>query len=236
MRRTARRLDRVSAAHRLIGFPAATRIQVPAVWPRLQPVRRGRGRRRGLDAGIPSLSRQSVRPPHFGSKVFSQIDGGGVAATCFVPPCLFTVTPTTQTVSAAGGTFTAVVTRTSGENCTFGAESLGSFVSIMSGAGGSSAPTTVTYTVAPNSGVAVHVDSRPLDEQLDVARDQSGRPNSHRVHHDGSEQRHRRDDDLLDQIDVYAVRVCSDGAIGSATYTWPRATSTDDGHAQPERH
>ena len=42
VRRTARRLDRVSAAHRLVRFPAATRIQVPAVWPRRQPVHRGR--------------------------------------------------------------------------------------------------------------------------------------------------------------------------------------------------
>ena len=86
-------------------------------------------------------------------KVFSQIDGGGVAPTCFVPPCLFTVTPTTQTVPAAGGTFTAVVTKTSGD-CTFGAESLGSFVSLVSGTSGSDATTTLTYTVAPNTGGA----------------------------------------------------------------------------------
>jgi hypothetical protein len=85
-------------------------------------------------------------------KVFSQIDGGGVAPTCFVPPCVFTVTPTTQTVPATGGTFTAVVTRTSGENCTFGAESLASYVSVGSGSSGSDQTTTVTYTVGPNSG------------------------------------------------------------------------------------
>jgi hypothetical protein len=87
-------------------------------------------------------------------KVFSQIDGGGVSPTCFVPPCVFTVTPTTQTVPAAGGTFTAIVTRTSGENCTFGAESLGSFVSIVSGSSGTDLTTTVTYTVAQNTGDA----------------------------------------------------------------------------------
>ena len=87
-------------------------------------------------------------------KVFSQIDGGGVSPTCFVPPCIFTVTPTTQNVPAAGGTFTAVVTRTSGENCTFGAESLGYFVSLVSGTSGSDATTTLTYTVAPNPGGA----------------------------------------------------------------------------------
>lgn len=84
-------------------------------------------------------------------KVSSQIDGGGVAATCFVPPCLFTVAPTTQTVPAAGGTFTAAVTRTSGD-CTFGAESLGSFVSIVSGSSGSEPTTTLTYSVTPNPG------------------------------------------------------------------------------------
>jgi hypothetical protein len=87
-------------------------------------------------------------------KVFSQIDGGGVAATCFVPPCIFTIAPTTQTVPAAGGTFTAVVTRTSGENCSFGSESLDSFVTIGSGGSGSAATTTLTYTVGPNFGAA----------------------------------------------------------------------------------
>jgi len=84
-------------------------------------------------------------------KVFSQIDGGGVAPTCYVPPCIFTVSPTTQTVPAAGGTFTAVVTKTSGD-CTYFSESLGSFVSIVGGTSGSGATTTMTYTVEPNPG------------------------------------------------------------------------------------
>lgn len=83
-------------------------------------------------------------------KVFSQIDGGGVAPTCFVPPCIFTITPKTQSVSNAGGTFTAIVTRTSGENCSFGSESLAPFVSIVSGGSGTGDTTTLTYTVAPN--------------------------------------------------------------------------------------
>lgn len=86
-------------------------------------------------------------------KVFSQIDGGGVAETCFVPPCLFTVAPTTQSVPAAGGTFTATITRTSGD-CNFLAESLDSFVSTVSGTSGSTATTTLTYTVDPNPGAA----------------------------------------------------------------------------------
>ncbi len=84
-------------------------------------------------------------------KVFSQIDGGGVAATCFVPPCLFTVSPTTQTVPAAGGTFTAIITKTSGD-CTFGAESLGAFVTTVSGTSGTDTTTTLTYRVDPNTG------------------------------------------------------------------------------------
>ncbi len=83
-------------------------------------------------------------------KVFSQIDGGGVAPTCFVPPCLFTISPSTQNVSAAGGTFTATITRTSGD-CNFAAESLSPFVSLVSGTGGTASPTTLTYTVEPNT-------------------------------------------------------------------------------------
>jgi hypothetical protein len=88
-----------------------------------------------------------VRPPD---------DGGGVQPTCFVAPCLFTVTPTTQTVPAAGGTFTATVTRTQGgPDCTFGAEGVDpSFVSVTGGASGSGETSTVTYTVAANTGAA----------------------------------------------------------------------------------
>jgi len=87
-------------------------------------------------------------------KVFSQIDGGPVTPTCFVPPCLFTVTPNTQSIPAAGGTFSTVVTKTSGGDCTFFSESLGSFVSLVSGTTGSAEKTTLTYSVAPNPGGA----------------------------------------------------------------------------------
>jgi hypothetical protein len=86
-------------------------------------------------------------------KVFSQIAGGGVAPTCFVAPCMFSVAPTSQSVAAGGGTFTAVVTKDSGENCTFGAESLDSYVTITAGTSGTDT-TTVTYTVAANPGGA----------------------------------------------------------------------------------
>lgn len=84
-------------------------------------------------------------------KVFSQIDGGGVAATCFVPTCAFTASPTSQSVPAAGGTFTITVTRT-GSTCQWSAESLGSFVSITSSGGTDTG--TVTYTVEANTGPA----------------------------------------------------------------------------------
>lgn len=87
-------------------------------------------------------------------KVFTQIDGGGVQPTCYVPPCIFTVTPTTQSVPAAGGTFTAVVTRTSGENCGFGSDTLDPFVTITAGGSGTGVTQTLTYTVAPNFGGA----------------------------------------------------------------------------------
>ena len=87
-------------------------------------------------------------------KVFSQIDGGGVAATCFVPPCFFTIAPSQQTVPAAGGTFTAIVTKVSGGDCTYGAESLASFVSLGSGTSSSATTTTLTYSVPPNTGGA----------------------------------------------------------------------------------
>jgi hypothetical protein len=87
-------------------------------------------------------------------KVFSQIDGGGVAATCYVPPCVFTVSPTAQAVPAAGGTFSAVVTNRSGANCSFTADTPESFVRIVRGASGSGTTTSVTYTVSSNSGSA----------------------------------------------------------------------------------
>lgn len=86
-------------------------------------------------------------------KVFTQIDGGGVQPTCYVAPCAFAVSPAAQSVLRSGGTFTAVVTKTSGDNCTFTAESLDSYVTIGGGTSGSGT-TTVTYTVGPNFGSA----------------------------------------------------------------------------------
>src|SRR5688572_31129738 len=84
-------------------------------------------------------------------KVFSQIDGGAVSATCFVAPCMFTVSPATANVPGVGGTFTAIVNKASGD-CTYSAESLSSFVSLVSGITGSDTATTLTYSVEPSTG------------------------------------------------------------------------------------
>ena len=84
-------------------------------------------------------------------KVFSQIDGGPVSATCFVAPCMFTVSPPTANVPGSGGTFTAIVNKVSGD-CTYTAESLSSFVSLVSGITGSDTATTLTYSVEPSTG------------------------------------------------------------------------------------
>ena len=154
-------------------------------------------------------------------KVFSQIDGGGVAPTCFVPPCIFTVTPTTQTIPAAGGTFTAIITKTSGD-CIFGAESLGSFVSLVSGTSGTDATTTLTYTGrAKHRGCEEHADSRPLDQQLDAARDQPGGV-QRRVHHD------RSATTAPDPTTTCLIRTTATPCVftatgtvtGTATYSW----------------
>ncbi len=85
-------------------------------------------------------------------KVFSQIDGGGISPTCYVPPCIYTISPATQAVTEAGGTFTLALTRTSGD-CAFTAESLESFVTISSGTSGNGT-STITYAVGRNFGGA----------------------------------------------------------------------------------
>lgn len=86
------------------------------------------------------------------SKVFSQIDGGGVADTCYVAPCIYQLSPATQAATGAGGTFSVTATRTSG-SCGFTAESLDEFITIGSGTSGSDTGT-ITYTVGRNFGGA----------------------------------------------------------------------------------
>ena len=143
-------------------------------------------------------------------KVFSQIDGGGVAPTCFVPPCIFTVTPTTQSVPAAGGTFTAIVTRTSGD-CAFGAESLGSFVSLVSGTSGYRRDDHADlHGRAKLRRPEIHADSHPLDQQLDAARDQPGGL-FRLVHLDRSAKQREPGHYVFNQNRVDTVRLTGDG-------------------------
>lgn len=81
-------------------------------------------------------------------KVFTQVDGGAVPATC--SPCIFTVSPSANHVTASGGTFTATIKKTSGEaDCAFTVETLAPYVTLVSGTSGA-ATTTLTYTVRPN--------------------------------------------------------------------------------------
>jgi len=88
-------------------------------------------------------------------KVFSQIDGGGVSPTCFVPPCAFSASPQQHSVPPAGGTFPITVTRTSGDpvTCLYTVESLSAFISITDAGTGTSGGT-VTYSVPANTGPA----------------------------------------------------------------------------------
>ena len=177
-------------------------------------------------------------------KVFSQIDGGGVSPTCFVPPCLFTVTPTTQNVPAAGGTFTAIVTKTSGENCTFGAESLGSFVSIVSGTSGTDATTTLTYTVAPNPGGArsTQIRVRWTNNSTLLEINQAGE--QHRVHHDRSANTEPGTTTtcLIRSTATPCLFTATGTVTGTATYAWTASyqygttiTHNQTG-SQPELH
>ncbi len=170
-------------------------------------------------------------------KVFSQIDGGGVSPTCFVPPCVFTVAPTTQNVPAAGGTFTAVVTKTSGGDCTFAAESLGSFVSLVSGTSGTAETTTADlHGRAKLRRRAIHADSGPLDQQLDAARDQPGGL-FRLIHHDRSAKQREPVRHVFDQNDVDALRLSGDrGCDGWRNVLMDRQLHLRlGGHSHPER-
>jgi hypothetical protein len=93
-------------------------------------------------------------------KVFTQIDGGGVQPDCTPPPppppppasCLYTVSPSIQTFTSAGGSFTATVTRTSG-SCSWTATSDASFIT-LTGATAGADPGSFGVTVAANTGAA----------------------------------------------------------------------------------
>ncbi|HEX8028377.1 MAG TPA: hypothetical protein VF491_07950 [Vicinamibacterales bacterium] len=154
-------------------------------------------------------------------KVFSQIDGGGVAATCYVPPCLYSVTPNTLNVSAAGGTFTAVVTKTQGTGCNFAAESLGSFVSIVSGGSGTGDTTTLTYNVAPNPGgtrsTAIRVRWTNNSTLLEINQQQN---NTAFFMTDPLNDSATTTTCLIRSASTPCLFAATGAVVGSATYSW----------------
>jgi hypothetical protein len=74
-----------------------------------------------------------------------------VNQAAFVPPCTYSITPTSQTVPATGGTGTVGVTAATG--CTWTASSNATWLTITSGASGSG-DGTVGFTAAGNVGTA----------------------------------------------------------------------------------
>ena len=85
-------------------------------------------------------------------KVFSQIDGNGVAPTCYVPPekCNYRLTPGSREVGGAGGTFEVDLFRVTGSNCPWTVSSDQSWLTITPPATGEG-PARVTYTVGLNT-------------------------------------------------------------------------------------
>lgn len=112
-------------------------------------------------------------------KVFSQIDGGGIAATCYVPPapapCAYRLTPSFRDVSAASGTNTLELFAVPG-GCTWTATSSASWLTLTSPATGS-LPGVFGYAFATNSGPA---------RSADVRFDWQGGSTTHRVNQAGS--------------------------------------------------
>ena len=88
------------------------------------------------------------------AKVFSQIDGGGIAPDCTPPPppCVYGFTPLQQVVPVGGGTFTVAMSRSSG-TCGWSATADAAFITITSAASGPS-PIVFTYTVSANPGAS----------------------------------------------------------------------------------
>jgi len=85
--------------------------------------------------------------------VFDQIDGGPVAAVCYVPPepCTYTLSESPQNVPGAGGSFSVIAFRRSGD-CNWTAVSESSFITLTTAAGSFSG--VLAYTVQQNFGTA----------------------------------------------------------------------------------
>ena len=153
-------------------------------------------------------------------KVFMQIDGGGVQPTCFVPPCMFTVAPFAQNFTPAGGTSTAIITKTQGENCSFVAESLAPWVSIGTGGSGTDT-TTLTYAVAPNPGAprATQIRVRWTNNSTLLQITQGGN-NSGLTLTDPNNSPAPTTNCMIKTAATPCVLTATGAVVGTATYTW----------------
>lgn len=111
-------------------------------------------------------------------KVFAQIDGAGVSATCYVPPvpCAYRLTPSFREVGSAAGTNSLELFAVPG-GCTWTATSTASWLTITSPATGA-LPGFVNYAFAVNSGPA---------RSAEVRFDWQGGSTTHRVNQAGSD-------------------------------------------------
>ncbi len=137
-------------------FRRTLEIEVRVDGARPEPDDGRRRGRRGLDAGIPPLPRQRVRPPHIGPEgVLADRRRRRVADVLRAAVRIFGVASVCTRCRPSGGTFTITVTRTPGAaaTCTYTAESLSAFISITD-AGTGTTGGTVTYTVPANTGPA----------------------------------------------------------------------------------
>lgn len=110
-------------------------------------------------------------------KVFSQIDGNGIAATCYVPPtpCTYRLTPSFRDVAAASGTNTLELFAVPG-GCTWTATSSASWLTLTSTATGA-LPGVFGYAFSTNSGEA---------RSAEIRFDWNGASTTHRVNQAGS--------------------------------------------------
>jgi hypothetical protein len=110
-------------------------------------------------------------------KVFSQIDGNGVAPTCFVPPapCAYRLTPGTREVGSAAGTNSLELFAIPG-GCTWTATSSASWLTLTSPAT-SDQPGFVNYAFSANQG---------SPRSAEIRFDWSGGSTTHRVDQGGS--------------------------------------------------
>jgi hypothetical protein len=110
-------------------------------------------------------------------KVFAQIDGNGISATCYTPPapCAYRLTPSFRDVGAAAGTGNLELFAVPG-GCTWTATSSASWLTISTPTTGA-LPGFTNYSFSTNTGAA---------RSADIRFDWSGGSTTHRVNQAGS--------------------------------------------------